>query len=77
MVGSLVDFDCVFLLGIIAVVEGEWVKISVSNLFNYFSKQIKTFPQKSGTLTTTRGGGVVGHFVVGTTQKYHFFLRRP
>ena len=58
--------------------RGEGMKISVSNLFNYFSvsgdsKQIKNFPQKSGTLTTTREEGV-GHFVVGTTQKYHFFL---
>ena len=38
------------------------MKISLSNLFNYFfvsgdSKQIKKSPQKSGTLTTTRGGG--------------------
>ena len=54
------------------------MKISVSNLFNYFSvlgdsKQIKNLPQKSGTLATTGGGGV-GHFVVGTTQKYHFFF---
>ena len=28
---------------------------------------------KSGTLTTTGEGGGIGHFVVGTTQKYHFF----
>ena len=59
-VGSLVDFDCVFLLGLIEVGEGEGGKISVSNLFNYFSvsgdsKQKKNFPQKSGTLTTTGG----------------------
>ena len=38
------------------------MKISLSNLFNYFSvsgdsKQIKKFPQKSRTLTTTGEGG--------------------
>ena len=30
--------------------------------------------KKIGTLTTTRG---VGHFVVGTTQKYNFFDAAP
>ena len=57
------------------------MKISLSNLLNYFSvaldsKQKRNVPQKSGTLTTTGGGGV-GHFVVGTTQKYHFFDAAP
>ena len=57
------------------------MKISVSNLFNYFSvsgdsKQIKNFPQKSGSLATTRGGGV-SHFVVGTDQKFDFFDIAP
>ena len=61
--------------------RGEGVKISVSNLFNYFSvsgdsKQIKISHKKSGALTTTRGGGV-GHYVGGTTQKHHFFLTPP
>ena len=45
------------------------------NLFNYFSvsgisKQKKISHQK------TRGGGL-GHFVVGTTQKYNFFYAVP
>ena len=53
-VGSLVDFDCVFWLGLIEV--GEEVKISLSNLFNYFS--------------VSGGGG--RHFVVGTTQTTTF-----
>ena len=40
-----------FWLGLIEVGEGEGVKVSVSNLLNYFSvsgdsKQIKNFPQK-------------------------------
>ena len=54
------------------------VKISLSNLFNYFSvsgdsKQQKIFPQKKWYFDHNGGGGGVGHFVVGTTQKYHFF----
>ena len=58
------------------------MKITVSNLFNNFfvsgdSKQIKKFPQKSGTLTTTGEGGGIVHFVVGTTKKYHFFYAAP
>ena len=59
-VGSLVDFDCVFDLAKLRLGMGEGVQISVSNLFNYFSvsgdsKQIKKFPQKSGTLRILRG----------------------
>ena len=58
------------------------VKISLSDLFNYFSisgdsKQNKNFPQKRWYFDHNWGGGEVGHFVVGTTQKYHFFWRRP
>ena len=54
------------------------MKISLSNLFNYFSvsgdsKQIKNFPQKKWYFDTTRGWGV-GHFVVGTTQKSTTFF---
>ena len=55
------------------------MKISLSNLFNYFSvsgdsKEIKNFPQKSGTLTTTRGGGALcgGHH-----PKVQLFLTSP
>ena len=48
-------------------------KISLLNLFNYFSISSKKISQqKSGSLTTT-GEGEGGHFVVGTSQKYHFF----
>ena len=45
------------------------MKISFSNLFNYFSvsgdsKEIKNFPQKRGALPTKGGGGGgLGHFV--------------
>ena len=58
------------------------MKISLSNLFNYFSvsgdsKQIKNSHKKSCTLTTTGEGGGGGHFVVGTTQKYHYFYAAP
>ena len=54
------------------------LKISLSDLFNYFSvsgdsKQIKNSPQKSGTLTTTRGGG--GRpFCGGHTPKVPLFF---
>ena len=45
------DFDYVLRLGLIEVGEGGGVKISLSNLFNYFSisgdfKQQKNFPTK-------------------------------
>ena len=48
-------------------------KISLLNLFNYFSISSKKISQqKSGSLTTI-GEGEGGHFVVGTSQKNHFF----
>ena len=58
------------------------MKISLSNLLNYFfvagdSKQKKSSHKKSGTLTTTGEGWGIGHFVVGTTQKYPFFDAAP
>ena len=53
------------------------MKISVSNLFNYFSlsgdsKQIKNFPKKKWYFDHNSGG--LGYFVVGTTHKYHIFF---
>ena len=74
--GLLVDSACV--LGLIEVGEGERVKISLSNLFNYFSvsgdsKQKNNFLHKTWYFDHNSGGWGGGHFVVGTTQKYHFF----
>ena len=51
----------VYWLGLIEVGEGGGVKISLSNLFNYFSVSVVLWPQLVG----------------GTTQKYHFFLTPP
>ena len=60
------------------------MKISDSNLFNYFSvsgdsKQIKKFPQKSGTLTTTgeRGGGGLATLWWAPPIGNNFFLTPP
>ena len=49
------------------------MKISLSNLLNYFSlsKQKKN-PTKKWYFGHNWWGG--GHFVVGTTQKYHFLF---
>ena len=89
-VGSLVDSDYVLWLGLIEVGEGKGVKISLSNLFNYLSisgdsKQMKKFPQKCGTLTTTRGGGRGGwppNFLFTKTRQHissheHVFRNIP
>ena len=46
--------------GLIEIGQGEGVKISLSNLINYYSvsrdSKRKKIPQKSGSLTTTGGG---------------------
>ena len=61
---------------------GGVVKNSFSNLINYFSvsgeSKQKKIPQKKWYFDHNLGGRGVGHFVVGITQKYHFFFgRRP
>ena len=53
------------------------MKISLSNLFNYFSVSEDSKQKKNPTKKGYFDHNNLGHFVVGTTQKYHFFDAAP
>ena len=73
-VRSLVVSDCL-------IEVGEGVKISLSNLFNYFSVSgdfSKTkISHKKWYFDHNSGGGALCSGQLGTTQKYHFFFTPP